>query len=142
MKDRYLKSLFLIDVASQKLYIAEDKVQVLEQQLENQTQKLALLLPNYKQHFEDETLCTKLMNWDNEVKLGLPDDHPLMMYGNQLDQQSKMFPQESPLLADILRLKSVIKSNMTEGFAILKRERESIKLKQQLEQLNKKIEGI
>lgn len=129
MKDRYLKSLYLIDVASQKLYIAEDRIQLLEQQLETLQQNIATLMPNFKQHFEDETLACKLMNWDTEFKIGLPDDHPLNIFKTKLDAQKKMFPEEAALLADVIRLKSVIRSNMVEGFAILKRERESIKLK-------------
>jgi len=99
-------------------------------------------MPNFKKHFEDETLACKLMNWDTEFKIGLPDDHPLNIFKNKLDAQKKMFPEEAALLSDVIRLKSVIKSNMVEGFTILKRERESIKLKQHIHNLNLKIEDL
>ena len=53
-----------------------------------------------------------------------------------------MLPEEAPLLADVMRLKSVLRSNMVEGFAILKGERESIKLKQQLHLFSEKIDDL
>lgn len=54
-----------------------------------------------------------------------------------------MFPNEAPLFSDVQRLKSVIKhSNLVEGFAILKREKENIKLKQQMYNLNQKLDSL
>ena len=39
--------------------------------------RLDILLPNYKQYYNDETLSYKLMKFGSDQKIGLPDDHPL-----------------------------------------------------------------
>lgn len=85
MKDRYLKSLQLIDISAQHLYIQENKTNQLEKEMSDLKYRLDILLPNYKKYYNDETLSYKLMKFGSDQKMGLPDDHPLQRYKERLE---------------------------------------------------------
>jgi hypothetical protein len=87
-------------------------------------------LPNAKEYINDPTLLSKLMNWDMERAVGLPSDDPIKVFEHALENQAKLIPEEVHLVDDLMRLKSVMVSNLPQDFAYIKKESENLKLTQ------------
>ena len=96
-------------------------------------------MPNFKEYLHDQTLLTKLMNWDTERAVGFEKHHPWSVYEKALNSQANLIPEEASLLEDMMRVKQVLKSKSVDDFINMKQKNKIADLKEKLASVTEEL---